>query len=93
MIEDYYLIVFVIFLNFYIVDWLGFWLVVWINFVGYLLLGIYFFVDEIKLLFFMSDERKLGKREFKVGFGWWRDSVLLVDSVDCCWFLYYCLMF
>lgn len=51
------------------VDGLGFYLVVWINFVGYLLLGIYFFVDEIKLLFFMSDERKLRKREFKVGFG------------------------
>lgn len=64
-------------------DGLGFHLVVWTNFVGYLSLGIHFSVDETKLSFFMSDERKLGKREPKARFGRWTDSVLLVDSVDC----------
>lgn len=49
-------------------DW-GFGWLFGLILLGILLLGIYFFVDEIKLLFFMSDERKLGKREFKVRFG------------------------
>lgn len=48
---------------------------------GILSLGILFYVDETKLSFFMSDERKLGKREPKARFGRWRDNWSTVSIV------------